>query len=213
MIRGEIEAIREAVENIFVLFNGVGTLAPIYGAAAAQENEGGFFTFRGGGICFAGIQAAGGHAHPFPLDTFAGKVEKFTGLGFGERTGMDDVRSCGHEEPQAGPGFPGKADSGKATASAGKNQTALLSEAAMSEMPKDSGHELLANRLDCSPGWEEFANDSGVMMGVRRQERKERRNKDNAGAQRRRGCAEEGKKEHRLKPVLLGQSKEVGQSG
>lgn len=103
VIRGEVEAVRQSIENIFSLADEVRAFTPIHGATAAKENEGGFFPFRGGGICFAGIQAAGGHAHPFPLDTFAGKVEKFAGLGFGEKTGMDDVWNSGHEAPQAAP--------------------------------------------------------------------------------------------------------------
>src|SRR6266403_6405713 len=127
MIRGEIEAIGQAVKNIFTLADGVRAFAPIYCATATQKNEGGFFTLRGGGITFAGIQTAGGHAHPFPLDAFAGKVEQLAGVAFGERAGMDDVRSCSHEAPQAAPGFPGKSGSGKATVSAGKNQSALPS--------------------------------------------------------------------------------------
>jgi hypothetical protein len=103
MIRGEIQAIREAIENIFALADGVGAFSPIRGAAAAEEDEGGFFTIRGGGIRFAGIQTPSGHAHPFPLDGVTGEVQQFAGVAFGERARMDDVRSCGHEAPQAAP--------------------------------------------------------------------------------------------------------------
>src|ERR1700751_3102796 len=69
--RGEVEAVRQAVENILALADRARTFAPIYGAAAAEKDERGFFTLREGRIRFAGIQAAGGHAHPFPLNTFA----------------------------------------------------------------------------------------------------------------------------------------------
>lgn len=122
VIRGEVEAVRQSIKNVFSLADGVRVFTPIHGATAAEEDEGGFFTLRGGGICFAGIQAAGGHAHPFSLDTFAGKVEKFAGLGFGERTGMNDVWNSGHEAPQHAPAFPGASGSGKATASTGKSK-------------------------------------------------------------------------------------------
>jgi hypothetical protein len=54
-------------------------------------------------------------------------VEQLAGLGFGERAGMDDVRNCSHEVPQAAPGLPGTCGSGKATVSAGRNQSALPS--------------------------------------------------------------------------------------
>ncbi len=47
MIRGEIEAIGQTVENIFALADGVRAFAPIYRAAAAEEDERGFLTFRG----------------------------------------------------------------------------------------------------------------------------------------------------------------------
>ena len=125
MAGGQIKTIGETVKNIFALADAVRPFAPVCGAAAAEEDEGGFFAVRGGGIGFTRIETAGGHAHPFPLDAFAGKMEQFAGLSFGERTGMDDVRSCGHQAPQAAPGFTGKCDSGKATGSAGRDQSAL----------------------------------------------------------------------------------------
>ena len=127
MIGGEIKTIGQAVENILALADGMGALAPIYSAAAAEKDESGFLALRGGGINFAGIETEGGHTHPFPLDAFAGKVEQLAGVAFGERAGMNDVRNCSHETPQAAPGFPGKSGSGKATVSAGKNQSALPS--------------------------------------------------------------------------------------
>jgi len=120
MISGEIEAIRQAIENIFALADGVRSFAPIHGAMSAEKDESGFLGLCRGRIFFAGIKTAGRHAHPFPLDTFAGKMEQLAGLGFGESAGMNDVRSCGHEAPQAAAGFPGKSDSGKAAVSAGK---------------------------------------------------------------------------------------------
>src|SRR4029077_1663866 len=43
MIRWEIEAVRQAVENILALADGVRAFAPIDSAAAAEEDEGGFF--------------------------------------------------------------------------------------------------------------------------------------------------------------------------
>ena len=70
MIRGEIQTIRETIENIFALADRVRAFAPIHGAAAAEEDERGLFALGGCGISFAGIEAAGGHAHPFPLDAF-----------------------------------------------------------------------------------------------------------------------------------------------
>jgi hypothetical protein len=116
MIRGEIEAIGKAVENILTLADGVCAFAPIYGAAAAEKDEGGFLTLRGGGIRFARIETAGGHAHPFPLDAFAGKVKQFAGLAFGKSARMDDVRNCSHQVPQAAPSIAGRTGSGKARA-------------------------------------------------------------------------------------------------
>jgi len=108
MIGGEIKTIGQAVENILALADGMGALAPIYSAAAAEEDKSGFLALCGGGINLAGIETAGGHAHPFPLDAFAGKVEQLAGVVFGERTGMNDVRSGGHQAPQVAPGFSGK---------------------------------------------------------------------------------------------------------
>src|SRR5258707_952654 len=43
MIRGEIEAIGQAVKNIFTLADGGRAFAPIYCATAAQKHAGGFF--------------------------------------------------------------------------------------------------------------------------------------------------------------------------
>jgi len=125
MIRGEIEAIGQAIENIFALADRLRAFAPIYGATPTEEDESGFFTFCGGRIRFARVQAAGRHAHPFPLDGLARKMEHFAGLRFGKRPGMDDVWNCSHQAPQAAPGFTGISGSGKATVSAGKNQSAL----------------------------------------------------------------------------------------
>jgi len=105
IVGGEIERIGKAVENVFALADGVDAFAPVGGAAAAEEDEGGFFAAGGGGIGFPGIEAPGGHAHPFPLDAFAGEVEEFAGLAFGERARVNDVWKSSHGVLQPVPGI------------------------------------------------------------------------------------------------------------
>src|SRR5579862_6263590 len=72
--------------------------------------------------------------------------------------------------------------------------------------PKVSGNRPLANRLDCSASWEDFANDSGRLGWKGRRKRKI--------AQRRRGRAKRRKRGAQAEAYATwSQSKEVGHSG
>jgi hypothetical protein len=81
-------------------------------------------------------------------------MEEFAGLVFGEKARMDDVRSCGHEAPQAAPGIPGTSGSGKHDSERpGKSKRFAarmdlvlkeLEKAAESQGILDMGHSLTA---------------------------------------------------------------------